>query len=259
MKGKFHILVKTCLIIIWITGCQTTKTSDDEPIINDIFLELVKELQFEIVEPYGPMPPPPASLFPETTTQFPETYMQINYTDTFININRNDIIKYIIYLRERGSKMNGYYNQKFVCGYEYIEPIIILADTIWEVNLELRPHRKSSIPEKFIDCITNKPQSNFNNKQIDFKKISNTGIFKLERASKLGFKPSNFKDFNTTIYENYISGALSFSQVVLCPEKEIGWFVCERYFFNCRKIDSDSECRNERANYLVLIEKKSNE
>ena len=236
MKKAFYILL-SCVIFLGMNSCQQENTFDDEIIINDLFLNLVAELRFNIIEPFGPPAPPPIALSQDTF---------FGYYGSIPEFGKDECISYISHLRNYYESRTEYYYQNYL---RKIEPIILVMDTILKEQLELQPYVMKQVPNDYKDFFENKSPSEFIDRPFYLEQITNSGIFKLVKASEYGFTSENYRDFDKTQFDFFISGGLSFSQVTINHAMRKGWFLCSVYSF---------EYRNERALFLVLIEEVEN-
>ena len=225
------------MIFLGMNSCQNGNTADDEIIINDVFLDLVEKLRFDIIEPFGPPAPPPASLSQDKFW---------SNNDPVPEFDKNECISYVIHLRDYYEKRTEHYYQRYL---RKVEPIILIMDTIFQERIELLPYQKTRVPIDYIDFFETKTPNIFIDRTINLEQITNSGIFKLVKASEYGLTSVSYRDFDKTQYEFFISGGLSFTEVTVNPEKRKGWFLCSAYTF---------DFRTERALFLVLIENSEN-
>ena len=196
-------------------GCQSKQDETDIKIINQIFPQLTKAMNLSVVKTID-IPPPPPKFLSTCFSGKKETY-----------IKRSEIEEYISNLNKYRSYLQNYY-ENIDNILDSINVHVGLSDTLYAIKDFKKELTEKKIPEDYSGIIQDLNQSNLSNRVIDIKDITNTGIYKIESISELGWYPKIGMKFWKKKRDYYLSGILILSKIYLDWTKTHGIFYCTK-------------------------------
>ncbi|UBM61339.1 hypothetical protein LA303_07865 [Candidatus Sulfidibacterium hydrothermale] len=200
--------------ILFLFGCQNKQENIDVKIINQIFPQLTKEMHLSIIKPIDFPPPLPKTLSPDLLDE------------KNIYVKRSEIEKYIASLYKYRSYLQNYcenYNRL-----DSLNVVVGLSDTLYAYTDIEKELAGKNISKEYLGVLTNLANPHITNEEIELKNITNTGIFKLEKVSELGWHPKIEKNFWKKKRDYYLSGILLLSRIYLDKTKTHGLFYCTK-------------------------------
>ena len=174
MKPLKNIIYVGIMILLF--GCQNKKHETDLKIINQIFPQLTKGMNLSVVKAIEFPPPPPKLLSPDFSGK-KNTYIKRSEIEGYIS----SLNKYRAYLQDC---YNNYNNRL-----DSINVVVGLSDKLYaHTDLE-KELTNGKISGEYSGAQKDLKTSHLANKLIDIKSITNTGGFKIESVSELGWYP----------------------------------------------------------------------
>ena len=218
--------------MILLFGCQNKKHETDLKIINQIFPQLTKGMNLSVFKTIDFPPPPPKFLSPDFSGK-KKTYIKLSEIEGYIS----SLNKYRSYLQDC------YNNYSRL---DSINVVVGLSDTLYAYPDLEKEFTTKKISREYSGVLQDLNSSRFANKLIDLKNITNTGIFKVESASKLGWYPKIDMEFWKKKRDYYLSGVLLLSRIYLDKTKTHGIFYCTKVSYE-----------KEPLSNLIFIKKKN--
>lgn len=156
------------LILSIFLSCQKISKEKDIEIINQIFPELIIEMELSIIKPFGPSPPLPVSLEPY--------FFDNKNSDTCINIK--DLMSYRLSFLQYRKNFEKYIIDSYSFDYKSKKVVIGIEDSLYSLKDYLEnKFIKKELPIHYLTAYDNINNTNVDNRKIELNKISNTGIF----------------------------------------------------------------------------------
>jgi hypothetical protein len=220
-------------IIIFLFSCQTKQNETDVKIINQIFPQLTKAMHLSIVKAIDFPPPPPKFLSLDFSGK-KNTY-----------IKRSEIKGYISSLNKYRSYLQDCYSN--YSQLDSINVVVGLSDTLYAYPDLEKEFTTKKISKEYSGVLQDLNSLRLANKLVDFKNITNTGIFKVESVSKLGWYPRIDMKFWKKKRDYYLTGVLLLSRIYLDKTKTHGIFYCTKVNYE-----------KEPLSNLIFIKKTNN-
>ena len=202
-------------IIIFLVGCQNKQDETDTKIINQIFPQLTKAMNLSVVKTIAFPPPPPKFLSTDFSGKKKKYIKRSEIEEYISNLN-----KYRSYLQNHCENINNILDS--------INVHVGLSDTLYVIKDFKKELTEKKIPEEYSGIIQDLNQSHLSNRVIDIKNITNTGIYKIESVSELGWYPKIDMKFWKKKRDYYLSGILVLSKIYLDWTKTHGIFYCTK-------------------------------
>jgi hypothetical protein len=214
---------KTLLIILifnTLLGCQQISKENDIEVINQIFPELIKEMELLTIKPFGPPPPLPASFAPY--------FLDNKNSDTCINLK--DLMAYRLSFLKYRNDFEKYVIESYPFEFKSNKVVIGIEDSLYSLRGYLEnKFIKKELSRHYLTAYDNINNSNIDNKKFELNKITNTGMFRLQYSSELGWYPKIDMNFWENPNDFYLSGILSFSRIYFDESKNYGVFYCTKF------------------------------
>jgi hypothetical protein len=218
-----NLIILLILPLLW--SCHITTKETDVDIINQIFPDLVAEIRISIIEPFPPIPPLPASLSPSITS-----IINPNLSDSCIN--KSDLMAYLSSLNKYRQDFHKYIFDSYAFDYDSINTVLGIVDSLYSCKgYKEFDYIKKELPSlQYTTAYHNMSIVDIANKKIDLNKITNSGIFKLQYSSQLGWHPKVNRKFWEKQNGFYLSGILRFSRIYFDDSYNSGVFYCTNFY-----------------------------